>query len=918
MYKVLRRCLTIQARQIPRMTVNSSRVFCAKCLKQEFQLPLVTSNLSIRTFSSDFSDEEDSEEEDLSEITPSELEIKTRDILYVNSSQWDETMRKLKECSSIEEVYSELRNLSEKDQDVKLEHLVQSILTLWDIQKELIISRKADNDGKILKYSQDSPELQYLLEKLEEKVESLSCEEASCCLLYLSKLGSESQSSLTEKLHDQFLSLVSQKSNDFPLTALSRFTVYFNTRRNFSIFSIYSTIIPSLIHLLKNCSSSEDIRLLTICMGNLFHIIPPCHLDLYREKVDELYEKGILCPSASRSILRVVNFLNFIHWSHDNTLLIRKLVLLLQEGIPEMDTRELVGLCRVFHSQLEPAHFIPDLVAQSRKLMEKTPSADLLECFVLDSVPETRNRVTQEAEKIIEKGDFLTATSFSGLFKVLRFLKTSNVRLFNAYWSHVLRKISLDETEQENYRLARHCHRYMHFNNNLGGTYRFYNFEKYLVSLIMQELENGVSRFIPSKFSKIAPFVIAYGHTEKSREKLPEFLVERIEQMQEQFSANDCLNLSRGIQIALELRYRSHISDELGSQLARIETVFNACAEKVLAQKNIHLSDLSSLIRAYNARKAPRTTDLFDRLIWRYEEDTSELNSRLIRDITFNLNASHFHLPKTCRKMIDYLAQNEKYIIGDTAEKILYCCYNIGYPIDNEVILRKAANIIQRDFNFMSGLSIVQSCLALCFYRALPTDLVDRVFCTDFIQRLEHEIRLCYSKATYPQRVFHQVMQLNRAVCLDYPERNVPWFQQNFIESRVAAFNLAQSKFHADVHEILHSLTTSRDVIRVNHITPYGYRVDFVMHFDHLKRLIPPPKSDAPVENVSKVALLLHRREAFCENSTHLRGNEQLKQRHLEILGYRVLHLAQNDWNSMYLSVPGAKSRFLRNMLSIT
>lgn len=26
------------------------------------------------------------------------------------------------------------------------------------------------------------------------------------------------------------------------------------------------------------------------------------------------------------------------------------------------------------------------------------------------------------------------------------------------------------------------------------------------------------------------------------------------------------------------------------------------------------------------------------------------------------------------------------------------------------------------------------------------------------------------------------MMQLNRAVCLDYPESNVPWFHQKYIE----------------------------------------------------------------------------------------------------------------------------------------
>lgn len=29
-------------------------------------------------------------------------------------------------------------------------------------------------------------------------------------------------------------------------------------------------------------------------------------------------------------------------------------------------------------------------------------------------------------------------------------------------------------------------------------------------------------------------------------------------------------------------------------------------------------------------------------------------------------------------------------------------------------------------------------------------------------------------------------MQLNRSVCLDFPESNVPWFQQNYIEAQIS------------------------------------------------------------------------------------------------------------------------------------
>jgi hypothetical protein len=50
----------------------------------------------------------------------------------------------------------------------------------------------------------------------------------------------------------------------------------------------------------------------------------------------------------------------------------------------------------------------------------------------------------------------------------------------------------------------------------------------------------------------------------------------------------------------------------------------------------------------------------------------------------------------------------------------------------------------------------------------------------------------------------------------------------------------------------------------------------------------------------------------------YLKGQEHLKQRHLEILGYKVIHINYSEWNSMYMNVPGAKVNYLKNLLQIT
>lgn len=48
-----------------------------------------------------------------------------------------------------------------------------------------------------------------------------------------------------------------------------------------------------------------------------------------------------------------------------------------------------------------------------------------------------------------------------------------------------------------------------------------------------------------------------------------------------------------------------------------------------------------------------------------------------------------------------------------------------------------------------------------------------------------------------------------------------------------------------------------------------------------------------------------------------MRGQEILRERHLEMLGYRVVQVSYSEWNAMYMNVPGAKVTYLKNLLQI-
>lgn len=237
-------------------------------------------------------------------------------------------------------------------------------------------------------------------------------------------------------------------------------------------------------------------------------------------------------------------------------------------------------------------------------------------------------------------------------------------------------------------------------------------------------------------------------------------------------------------------------------------------------------------------------------------------------------------------------------------------------------MLERSSEIVVRDFNFMSGLNIVQALLALVFYKSCPQQLIAMVFSAEFIKRLEQEIAMCYSKNTYPQRVMNLVMQLNRAVCLDCPEVNVKWFQQSFMEAQASKAPVIHSRLHMEVKSLLTDILKSPDLLSANRVTPYGYRVDFELCIDQYNRFIKPPPEDYQninyMPNINRIAVLLLSNKVFCDNDVNrLKGAELLRMRHLEMLGYRVIHVKISDLNYLYKSVAG-KLKYLKSLLQLT
>jgi len=61
--------------------------------------------------------------------------------------------------------------------------------------------------------------------------------------------------------------------------------------------------------------------------------------------------------------------------------------------------------------------------------------------------------------------------------------------------------------------------------------------------------------------------------------------------------------------------------------------------------------------------------------------------------------------------------------------------------------------------------------------------------------------------------------------------------------------------------------------------------------------------------------LLLLNEKDLRKTDNEMRGLSKLKQRHLEILGYRVVWIKKSIWNSMFMTEPEAKLSYLKSLI---
>uniref|UniRef100_A0A672MXS7 RAP domain-containing protein n=1 Tax=Sinocyclocheilus grahami TaxID=75366 RepID=A0A672MXS7_SINGR len=221
--------------------------------------------------------------------------------------------------------------------------------------------------------------------------------------------------------------------------------------------------------------------------------------------------------------------------------------------------------------------------------------------------------------------------------------------------------------------------------------------------------------------------------------------------------------------------------------------------------------------------------------------------------------------------------------------------------------------------------------LALADY--FPEEVVREIFNVDFLAKLDAQLE------TFPDglnmRIRLRLMELNRAVCLECPEFQVPWFHERYCKQLQKRANSFISPAQQQIHKMLGDVLGGMNCAKVGVLTPYFYTVDFELVLD--RHLHPVPYSE-PIQlqisengNVHWQSGSTDRermelppgahRYASCDlghDEEKTSGNFRISC----ITGHvvlRIMHISTQiphfEWNSMELSSEDAWKEYLRKKI---
>ncbi|KAG7227556.1 hypothetical protein INR49_005371 [Caranx melampygus] len=710
-----------------------------------------------------------------------------------------------------------------------------------------------------------------------------------------------------DSLVQQLVSEAWRRIDRFSVASLSKFAICLSDQH-----LQHSPLMGRITSILdQRLSSIDDARVLTTLMISTSSLVSPRLRDAIIGRVDHLLDT--MDPSHYNNPRRVVQFLRNIKYSHRP--LLEKCNQIILCNIPRMDAENISIIMGLYQSlQFNNCDF---RLAVKQRLIELIDSSTdpfsfckLFVALAPMASPEIREGLENTAFLL---ADELNAHQALAVVEALEEIHSRNLSLLNKIGSviqknlHVYKPVEVARITQTLYLL------------------QYQNPELFtkLRDILVNFLQRSIFPYEVTMLTRVLSMLPC--------PRLDEAVTSRVESVVTQCNLNDLNTIS--FAIAKWIRNDPSYRHNTPSKYVRLLQTLNRCGLERLRtadRLDLVLEELKYISGEwYEEMLLEETMVMLRRMM-------DQINWTNVPELSLFLTRMNHLCPPLMDRIASVTIKDIDKIHYSATYATLLPFSVLNYDPAQADELYDAC--IQRFTPHISSFDphlLVLLAYSLAVADSFPEELVREIFSIDFLGKLDSQLETLPDALNMRTRL--RLMELNRAVCLECPEFQVPWFHERYCQQLQRKGNGVASSVQQQIHKMLGEVLGGINCVRVAVVTPYFYTVDFECTLDaHLQ---PLPYSSSSTLQISdrgtvhwgtssledikdelppgaqRVAVEFLDSKCFCKNSHHMKGETLMRKRHLEILGYRVVQIPHFEWNSMELSTHDAWKEYLKKKI---
>ncbi|KAM8856500.1 FAST kinase domain-containing protein 1, mitochondrial isoform 2-T2 [Spinachia spinachia] len=814
-----------------------------------------------------------------------------RRLLHEGAVNLDPVLEQLRVCSAEDQVFDVVGKNRAK---LTVNHVSMAVGMLWQFQK---LEPEIQRTVQLIR---SHPQFLTLRVLAENKIALMNDGMLVDMLYIFLRLNVEPHDSLVQQL----VSEAWLRIDRLPLTSLSKFSICLSDQQlqQSPLMGHVTSIVA------QRLSSINDARILTLLMNSVSYLASPLLRDALISRAEHLLENAN--PFHYNNPRRVVQFLR--NTKHSHRPLLEKCNKLILHNISNLDVKNISIITGLYQSlQFNNCDFRLAVKQRLTELIDSSTDHFSFTMLFVTLAPmasqEIRDRLEDTALLMANE---LSARQAVAIAETLGETQSRNLSLMNEIASVIQRNLHL-YTSVEVTRIAQALFLMQYQNPQL-----------------FTKLRNILDDFLQRAVSAHEVIILNRVMAILPNTRINEGAISRLEAMVTQCNLRNLNTVAWtiGKWVRNDPSYRHNTPSRYVRLLQRLN---------LFAHERLRTADrLDLLLEELKYMSGDWFEEmLLEETMSTLERMTGQVNCTNVAELAVFLTRTNYLCPPLMERIASVAVKDIDKMHHSMIYDMLLPFSVLNYDPEQADELYDAC--IQRFIPHISSFDphwLVLLAYTLSVADCFPEEMSREIFSIDFLRKLDTQLETLADSLNIRTRM--GLMQLNRAVCLECPGIQVPWFHERYCQGLQKKRKSTVSPVQQQIHKMLGEVLGGINCVRVAVVTPYSYTIDFECTLDkHLQPLaysrlstlqIPDRGQvhwgESPVETISdglppgahRVAVDFLNSKSFCKNTPHMKGEAMMKKRHLEILGYRVVQIPHFEWNSMELSTPDAWKEYLR------